>query len=242
MRNLMLTLVLMLSSQAALAADCEPGDLSSFNEVQRTVGRVLSFHGYSGWDEKALIRAGDLAAIAVMKTVTVSEMASPERTRDILLVLQMAFEAPQLISGACNKIPTATLVLLDELERTDYGRQPNVIANVRFEVEHAAATGQPFGVASDPELDTEHTQWIGSVIAAASDIKPGMTRADLLRVFRTEGGISTRTLRTYVLKNCPYIKVDAEFVASKQSDPTTERLDDKILKISKPYLEYSHMD
>jgi hypothetical protein len=42
-----------------------------------------------------------------------------------------------------------------------------------------------------------------------------MTREDLLRVFITEGGLSTRTQQTYVLKVCPYIHVDVEFSPTK---------------------------
>jgi transposase InsO family protein len=46
---------------------------------------------------------------------------------------------------------------------------------------------------------------------SAFEIKPGMTREDVLRVFTTEGGLSFRTQQTYVLKGCPYIHVDVEF-------------------------------
>lgn len=38
--------------------------------------------------------------------------------------------------------------------------------------------------------------------------KPGMTRADLLKVFMEEGGISKRTWRRYVYRRYGYIKVD----------------------------------
>ena len=77
-------------------------------------------------------------------------------------------------------------------------------------------------------VDTEHTQWVSRVLAWADDIKSGMTRRDLLRVFVTEGGISTRMHRTYVLKQCPYIKVDVEFgPVSKEQDLSAEMPDDK---------------
>ena len=39
----------------------------------------------------------------------------------------------------------------------------------------------------------------------------GMTRADLLKVFTTEGGLSTGLNRTYVYRECQYIKVDVDF-------------------------------
>jgi len=63
-----------------------------------------------------------------------------------------------------------------------------------------------------------------------------MSRADLLRVFGTEGGLSTRTHRTFVLKQCPMIKVDVDFAAGDNE------AEDKIIQISKPYLDYGHYD
>lgn len=63
-----------------------------------------------------------------------------------------------------------------------------------------------------------------------------MTRSDLLNVFTTEGGLSTRTHRTYVLKQCGIIKVDVEFSISGSE------AEDKIRQISKPYLNYAITD
>ena len=39
----------------------------------------------------------------------------------------------------------------------------------------------------------EHTEWVAKSLKEIETVKPGMTREDLLRVFRDEGGISTRT-------------------------------------------------
>jgi len=94
-------------------------------------------------------------------------------------------------------------------------------------------------------IDQEHTKWIDSVMRSFATIKPGMTRRDLFSVFTEEGGLSTRTQRRYVYKHCPYIKVDVEFSHADidaSPDATTENPDDKIVKISRPYLEYSIMD
>jgi hypothetical protein len=44
-------------------------------------------------------------------------------------------------------------------------------------------------------------------------IKPGMTRKALLTVFTTEAGLSTGLQRTFVSRDCPYFKIDAEFQA-----------------------------
>jgi len=81
------------------------------------------------------------------------------------------------------------------------------------------------------------------VIDAVGSIKAGMTRADLLTVFTEEGGLSSRTQRTYVYRLCPYVKVDVEFTPiTNPDDHLTELSNDKILKISRPYLQYSIAD
>jgi hypothetical protein len=81
-------------------------------------------------------------------------------------------------------------------------------------------------------------------------IKAGMTREKLLTVFKEEGGISTRLWRIYVSQDCPYFKVDAEFEAADDPDGPadedahrlTESSEDKIAKISRPYLQFSIKD
>ena len=66
---------------------------------------------------------------------------------------------------------------------------------------------------------------------------------ELLRVFKEEGGISTRNWRRYAYRDCPYIKVDVEFqpVGDPENRVNQSTLD-KIIKISKPFLEWSIMD
>jgi hypothetical protein len=82
---------------------------------------------------------------------------------------------------------------------------------------------------------------IANVLKECQTIKPGMTRADLSRVFSTEGGLSTVTHRTYVHRDCPYIKVEVDFAPSGPK-PDAEKPADVITKISKPYLEWSISD
>jgi len=94
--------------------------------------------------------------------------------------------------------------------------------------------------AQEAHFDSEHAQWIASVIDSIHTIKPGMTRADVLRVFTTEGGLSNRRHRTYVYKECPYIKVTVEF--KPVGDPNnlvTEMPTDRVVSISAPFLQYS---
>jgi hypothetical protein len=80
-------------------------------------------------------------------------------------------------------------------------------------------------------------------------IKPGMTRAALLKAFTTEGGLSTGLRRTFVSRDCPYFKVDIEFKAVARPDrddegrvTLTEDPRDLIVTISRPYLAFSVID
>lgn len=94
-----------------------------------------------------------------------------------------------------------------------------------------------------PETNEEHTKWIASVMDSIETIKPGMTREDLSMVFTTEGGLSSRLRRTYVYKQCPYVKVTVEFEAgANPDDHLTEMPEDRIVKISMPFLQYSVTD
>ena len=70
-----------------------------------------------------------------------------------------------------------------------------------------------------------------------------------MRVFSTEGGLSTARERTLVSRDCPYFKVDVKFrrvengsSSSDQDKWLREMDDDVITTISRPYLQFSIMD
>jgi hypothetical protein len=81
------------------------------------------------------------------------------------------------------------------------------------------------------------------ILRECKTIKPSMHRSDVLKIFAPEGGLSTPQHRTYIYRECtyPYIKVDIDFSCS---DPTQreEKPNDVVLKISKPYLDWSNID
>ena len=100
------------------------------------------------------------------------------------------------------------------------------------------------GLSSSKSAGTDdHTEWIQRSLREIETVKVGMTRADLLKVFTEEGGISTRTWRRYVYRNCPNIKVDVEFEAIDDAEnKVVQSPKDRIVKISKPFLEWSIAD
>ena len=117
-----------------------------------------------------------------------------------------------------NRILTAVLICF-----------ATIAASAQNDINHAAQS----------HIDWRHTQWIDSTLRSIQKIKVGMTRSELLEVFTNEGGIATTSQRTYVYRQCPHIKVDVEFAASSRDE---ELPTDKIVRISRPYLEWTHTD
>ena len=99
------------------------------------------------------------------------------------------------------------------------------------------------------QASQNHVAWVSDVLARMLTILPGMTREALYQVFTTEGGLSSPLQRTFVSRDCAYFKVDVEFQAVGRPDrdgngrvTLVEDGKDRILKISKPYLQFSIMD
>ena len=78
-------------------------------------------------------------------------------------------------------------------------------------------------------LNEERTKCVGKVLRQISAIEPGTRRSDLLKVFRTEGGLSAPTQRTYAHIECPYIKVNVRFKAMNSKSPGLEENPDDII-------------
>jgi hypothetical protein len=101
------------------------------------------------------------------------------------------------------------------------------------------ASSQAIKASAQSRLDVEHTKWIETVLLSIETVKAGATRAELLKIFTEEGGLSNPSQRTYVYRHCPYIKVDVKFAPSSNQN---ELPTDKVVEISHPYLYWSIMD
>lgn len=103
--------------------------------------------------------------------------------------------------------------------------------------------------AAQGEFSQDHVAWVTRALTRMETIKPGMTRQELLTVFTIEGGLSTGLQRTFVSRDCPYFKIDVQFKAVGRQDrdregrvTLVEDNRDIIVKISKPYLQFSILD
>src|SRR6266850_779004 len=119
MRNHCLFMFVVFWTLIAPAQDwqaCKPEGDYSFNDVKAAVHRVASSRMYSGWDQKTFNRSGDLVAVAVLRTLDDSEMASPESANFVLFIVRMAFDCPQYcVKVTDDRRPRMTLLLLDEI-------------------------------------------------------------------------------------------------------------------------------
>jgi hypothetical protein len=97
--------------------------------------------------------------------------------------------------------------------------------------------------AHDDRAAAERVEWVEKSLKEMQTVKVGMTRGDLLKVFTEEGGLSTRTQQTYVYRGCPYFKVDVGFepVGDLRGKDFVSP-GDKIVNISRPYLDWSVLD
>lgn len=90
----------------------------------------------------------------------------------------------------------------------------------------------------------DHIAWVIEVLGRMQSIRPGMSRRDLLVIFRTDGPnyAGVRFRRSFVSRECSLFRVDVEFEAIDSSQEGSERLaereNDRITKISTPYVQF----
>ena len=130
---------------------------------------------------------------------------------------------------------TATGALIEKTEQPEGVSQLPQWAKSALQIQNES-------VPINNEAIEERSKWITKVLTEIQKIQPGMTRKDLQSIFHEEGGLSSRLHRTYVLAKCPSIKVDVSFRAAKNEVGFTERPDDVIESISRPYLAFGVYD
>jgi hypothetical protein len=93
------------------------------------------------------------------------------------------------------------------------------------------------GLPSDNAFPT-----ITDALKKVGDLKSGDNRAKLEQAFELDGGMQWRAHSRYVLKTCRYIKIDVEFSDERDGGQTDFLPTDRIVKISRPYLDYPVSD
>jgi hypothetical protein len=116
------TLILLLIFSLLASAECNQDDFTDFSQVKDAVRHFTKGKVYTGWDEKSLNRAGDLAALAVLRTLSDAELDNPQTARQVLGVIRASFECPSRCIASCsNREPRVTMLLLDYLQNHAQG-------------------------------------------------------------------------------------------------------------------------
>ena len=91
--------------------------------------------------------------------------------------------------------------------------------------------------------DKAHQHWLEARYKEATSIQPGMTRADLLKLFIEDGGAQMASSRRYVLKSCYLIQIEVTFDKPWAASSRTVSDDElKIVEVSRPFLQHMALD
>ncbi len=83
------------------------------------------------------------------------------------------------------------------------------------------------------------------LLAAFASLKVGMTRAEVEQRFTPDGGIGSASQGRYLVPGFPYLKIDVYFESKRgaaDQNRAIESKDDKVIRVSKPYLERMNFD
>jgi hypothetical protein len=106
----------------ASAQDCKPDEVGTLPYLKSAVHRVTKDRMYTGWDDKAFSRAGDLAAVAILQALPEGEFASHDTLKEVLSILRLAFGCPsRCVTEPGNRQPNVTLLLLEHLHNRTQG-------------------------------------------------------------------------------------------------------------------------
>lgn len=102
---------------------------------------------------------------------------------------------------------------------------------------------QPLPYERQPEAD--HVKWVATCLEDFECIKAGMTRGEVESRMPFDGGIHSAGLVRFTHPDCLMFKVDVEFEfkldPADQNRAVTSK-DDKVTKVSKPYIARGSID
>ncbi len=100
-----------------------------------------------------------------------------------------------------------------------------------------------FPTTSNGQSQTSSCKCVTDALADIGKIKVAMKRKDLDKMFSVDGGISRVNPGRFVYKKCDFIKVEVKFKFIDENNKfPKQNSEDKIIEISKPYLEHPFSD
>ncbi|MGH9864242.1 MAG: hypothetical protein ACRD4H_02385 [Candidatus Acidiferrales bacterium] len=83
---------------------------------------------------------------------------------------------------------------------------------------------------------------VKEALDTSSHLIVGVTRREVDKNFKLDGGMQSFSTSRYVYSKCEYIKLDIDFKHAVPGNPAVPSPDDTVVKISKPYLQYPMTD
>jgi hypothetical protein len=140
-------------------------------------------------------------------------------------------------------------------------KEPGRTEPARWQIEYAGQTitidvreGEPVNVRVKVAASAQKSEflnrqgsiaWVEHCLEDFESIKVGSSRGGLEQNFKLDGGLQGASPVRFCHPACPYFKVDVEFdfkrYAADQNRAVAEK-NDKVLHVSKPYLERPFMD
>jgi hypothetical protein len=103
------------------------------------------------------------------------------------------------------------------------------------------AQGQP----TRSEADKDCTYWVQTCLRDFESIKVGMTRDEIKGKFPLDGGVQSVSPVRFTHPACAYFKIDVEFDFKRNAADQNRAIwgkEDKVTKVSKPYIERPFID
>ncbi|MBC8097670.1 MAG: hypothetical protein H7Y43_17860 [Akkermansiaceae bacterium] len=100
-------------------------------------------------------------------------------------------------------------------------------------------------IALDQVAVPRNVEFAGSYLKVFQSITNGMTRAEVEGKFKLDGGLQGASPVRFVHPNCPMFKVNVEFDFKRKASDQNRAVigkDDKVIRVSKPYMERPFMD
>jgi hypothetical protein len=205
MKRCLFWLPLVIVSVVAAAQDCSTEIPANRDYAKHAIQRVMAGTTvFDSWTEKAINRSGDSAAIILLDTWPDELLDSPEKIKNALFVLRTAFPERRIATVCSDREPRVTMLLLSHLVHLKSAAQLSkeiqatrtaILTNTDY-LNTLPESNHP------PSTPDVYLAWIDSGLRAAAEIKPGMTRKDLLKTFTTGGGgLSSNS--AFVSRECP---------------------------------------
>ncbi|SRR5579871_4704956 len=118
MNRLICILAVVLLAAPMYSQECESGESAQLPHLTEMARKVIESGTYTGWDEKAFDRAGDLGSIAIVRALPKINPIDHMQMRSVLLLLHLSFSClDRCVQSSGDKEPRVALLLLEHLRQ-----------------------------------------------------------------------------------------------------------------------------